>query len=355
MNPPEDVHKNAQSAQIHPAHIAQVSTTWSTVEDSQALVEKFKKLWQINFDSLESKDLVRPGHRVPFHWPPHPVSYAFHILKSDWTGKAKLTLKDREFEVKLAKSSYGVFARIDELWLEAKADTESGAIRGLIAAAEPYLGRMREIRKVLHLSEPFWGSVRELEPYQLLMLLYAPNRDIANEARIEIEKHAANRLYTDALIMILEDQDHPFRRSAQWCVLDLFEDLPSYVRNRAQEDTAVRAMRELIWSAEDDYARTIFKAGTVIGGHLSETYGGPVLVELLDSPSKFGRRSALHGLFHVVEWVEDLRHPITSTLKSHLLKETDPLLKEFNQALIADLEAGNYDHVPEPLFPEERL
>lgn len=83
-----------------------------------------------------------------------------------------------------------------------------------------------------------------------------------------------------------------------------------------REEAAVKAIRDLIWDAEDDYARTIYKAGVVIGGHLSEKYGAPVLLECLKCPSKFGRRSAIHGLFHVVEWVPAQRNDIVAAIRA---------------------------------------
>ena len=33
-----------------------------------------------------STRVIKPAHRVKFLWPPHPVSYSFHLLASDWAG-----------------------------------------------------------------------------------------------------------------------------------------------------------------------------------------------------------------------------------------------------------------------------
>src|SRR5207244_1266378 len=114
--------------------------------------------------------------------------------------------------------------------------------------------------------------LRELTPLDLLKLLYCEDRDVANEAKTEIELNASNHAFFPSLVHVLRDRLHPNRRSAQWCVLDLFEDLPSYCDSSQDEVAAVDAMKTLIWDAEDDFARTIYKAGVVLGGHLPYVY-----------------------------------------------------------------------------------
>jgi hypothetical protein len=108
----------------------------------------------------------------------------------------------------------------------------------------------------------------------------------------------------------------------------------------------------LIWNAEDDYCRTTFKAGVVLGGHLPGQIGGPVLIECLGAPSRIGRRAAIHGLFHVVEWDPDQRETVVQALQNHVSAETEPVLREFAQHMAADVAMGA-DHVTEPLFPGE--
>ena len=83
-------------------------------------------------------------------------------------------------------------------------------------------------------------------------------------------------------------------------------------------------MNQLIWNASDDYGRAIYKAGVVIGGHLPHEHGGPVLMDCLNSPNKVGRRSAIHGLFHVVEWNPAMKEQVVARLKAHVEAETDP-------------------------------
>ena len=134
---------------------------------------------------------------------------------------------------------------------------------------------------------------------------------------------------------------------------DLFEDLPSYCVSEADEVQAVVAMKDLIWSAEDDYARTIYKAGVVLGGHIPYVYGGPTLLECLAAPSRIGRRSAIHGLFHVVEWIPEMRDRVVLALRSVAASDPEPALREFADLMASDIAEGANDHIQEPLFPGE--
>jgi hypothetical protein len=322
---------------------------WVSVDEAETLAARLREF----LASTGPAAAVRPGHRVKFQWPPAPVSYRYHVLPSDWSGTATLEAHGEKLPIAVARTPYGVFGRSDELWLEAKgADLES-MLEGMRAAAEPFFQRMLEISAGLGRTGRFKGTINELEPLDVLKLLYSRDRDIANDARLEIEKRGGNGLFTRALIVVLRDETHPYRRSAQWCALDLFEDLGTYCRNLQEERLAVEAIRDLIWSASDDFARTTFKAGVVLGGHLPDQWGGPVLVECLDSPSKFGRRSAIHGLFHVVEWVPDLGPTVVAHLRSHAEREPEAVLAAFARGIADDLAARTNDHVPEPLFPEE--
>src|SRR5262249_30763102 len=154
----------------------------------------------------------------------------------------------------------------------------------LAKAAEPLFQRQICINECRGLEGRFKGHIRDLNPSDLIKLLYCTDRDVANDAHTEIDTHASQRIFTPALVAILNDRRHPYRRSAQWCVLDLFEDLPSFCRHEDEEEAAIQAMRDLIWDAEDDYARTIYKAGVVLGGHLPHKHGGPILLECLNAP-----------------------------------------------------------------------
>jgi hypothetical protein len=296
---------------------------------------------------------VKPGHRVKFHWPPHPVSYSYRVGTQDWTDRVVFEAYGEEFEVVVATTRHGVFGRCAEIWHEERGDTLEQMLDNLRRTSEPLFQRQCAMASALGRSGRFTGHVRDLPPIDLLKLLYCEDRDAANDARIEIETHASTGVFTPALIEILRDERHPYRRSAQWCVLDLFEDLPSFCDGNGLEVRAVQAMRDLIWNAPDDYARATFKAGVVLGGHIPHKHG-TVLIDCLAAPSRIGRRSAIHGLFHVVEWIPERREEVVSALRGHAEREPEPSLREFAESIARDVEAGELEHVPEPLFEDER-
>lgn len=300
-----------------------------------------------------STKAIKPGHRVKFAWPPHPISYSYHVMASDWTGSASFTRKGEEFEVKIARTPHGVFGRCEPIWLEARGETQEEMLASLQRDAEPFFVRQEVIAATLGIAGRYLKPVRELSPLSLVKLLYCSDRDVANDAQTEIETHARSGLFTQALITVLCDHKHPRRRSAQWCVLDMFEDLPSFCTHVEDEEQAVTAMKDLLWTAEDDYARTAFKAGVVLGGHIPYRFGGPVLLECLDAPSKIGRRSAIHGLFHVVEWIPSMREKVVAALREQAVKDPEPLLQRYAAGMADDIEADEPEHVQEPVFPDE--
>lgn len=296
---------------------------------------------------------VDPGPRIKLRWPPHPVSYAFQVHASDWSGSAEVKIHGETFPVRVARTSHGVFGRSEELWVEGHGVDEAAMLRNLAKEAEPLFQRQLAIAATLGLSGRFKGHVRDLPSQDLVKLLYCRDRDVACEAQTEIETHASSHVFFEALLLILEDRRHPFRRSAQWCVLDLFEDLASFAESPEDEARALAAMRRLLWDAEDDYARAVFKAGVVLGGHLAHEQGGRILIECLKSPSKIGRRSAIHGLFHTVEWFPGMRDEVLAALGHVAEHDAEPLLRKFAHSMAADIERENYDHIREPSFPEE--
>ncbi len=298
-------------------------------------------------------DAKKPGHRVKFHWPPHPISYDFHVLPSDWTGKDSFQANGETFLVEVATTRHGVFGRCQELWVEARGADRMEMLKNITNECAPLFQRQFAINRCLMKPGRFAGHLRDLAPEDLLKLLYCEDRDVAHYASVEIETHAGSKIFAAALVAILNDQRHPNRRIAQWCVLDLFEDLPAFVSNTKEEDAAVEAMAGLIRQATDDYARTVFKAGVVLGGHLPHKSGGPLLIRCLNTSSKIGRRSAIHGLFHVVEWQPEMRGEVVTALRERAKKEGDPQLKEFATLMANDIEAGEFDHVPEPMFAGE--
>lgn len=295
----------------------------------------------------------RPAHRIKFHWPPHPVSYSFHVLASDWTGRASFEAHGETFEVRVAKTPYGVFGRCEEIWHEERGDDEVEMLQALRATSEPLFQRQIAINQALGHEGRFTGHISDLSPLELLLLLYCEDRDVADEAHTVIDTQSSDRTYFPALLEILRDRRHPNRRSAQWCVLDLFEDLRTFCDGEAQELDAVEAIRSLIWDAGDDYARTIYKAGVVLGGHLPYGHGSAVLLQCLKAPSPIGRRAAIHGLFHVVEWVPDMKDQVVQALRKSAQEDPDALLRDYAKGMAADIEADETDHVPDPIFAFE--
>ena len=296
---------------------------------------------------------LKPGHRVKFHWPPPAVSRDYDVHQADWKEAGSFEAYGETFPVVIARSKHGVFGRCEAIWLEAMGKDDAAMLRKLRDAAEPLFKRQLAIGSTLGRLGRYSGSIRDLSAADILKLLYCEDRDVANTARIEIETHATSHLFTQALITILRDRRHPNRRIAQWCVLDLFEDLATYATTPEEEEEAVEAMRGLLWDAEDDFARAVFKAGTVIGGHLKGDIAGPLLIESLNAPSRIGRRAAIHGLFHVVEWQPSTRDQVVTALRNHVDTESDPLLKDFAESIAHDIERNSFDHRPEPTFPDE--
>lgn len=301
-----------------------------------------------------STEPVRPAHRVPFHWPPHPISKDFHVLQSDWSGKASLELHGETFEVDIARTAQGIFGRIDRIWNEAKAPTEEQVLELLKTGAAPYFDRQFEIGKCLGLPGRYTGSFKELSQLDNLKLLFCPDRDVAHTAQLNLESHASSNLFGPALIAILQDNLHPHRRSAQWCVLDMFEDLPSFCKGEELQNQAIQAIRDLIWNAGDDYARTIYKAGVVLGGHICTEHAARALLDCVKAPSKYGRRSAIHAVFHLAEWMPDQRDNVISVLDQAASGDPESALRDFAASMAHDVRARANDHIAEPLFAEER-
>ncbi len=296
---------------------------------------------------------IKPGHRVPYHWPPHPISYKFHVLKSDWGGNATVEMYGETFDLEVARTPHGVFVRCDAIWHEERGDTEEAAIQRLIESSKPYFDRQFAIAQTLGLPSRFKGHISELDPLSMLKLLYCKDRDVANEARTCIELHGSDHIFLPSLLVVLNDRKHPNRRSAQWCVLDLFEDMSSFCKTQPEIDAAVAAIKGLIWDAEDDYARTVYKAGVVVGGHLPSEIGGPVLMECLQAPSRIGRRSAIHGLFHVVEWSSDTRGAVVEALRKVAASDPETVLRDYAAEMANDIANGSFDHIAEPVFDTE--
>lgn len=296
---------------------------------------------------------MRPLHRVHFHWPPHPVSYDYHILPSDWTSRTVIEMYGESFDVHVAKTSVGVFGRCEILWNEARGESIEEMLVNLGAGCEPYFRRQFVIGSTLGLAGRFKGQVQELSAIDLVKLLFCLDRDVAHEAHTVIETRASTGLFSLALVEVIKDDSHPARRIAQWCALDMFEDLPAFFPDLAEQQIAVDAIQGLIWNATDDFARTIYKAGVVLGGHICTDAAADALLTCILAPSKFGRRSAIHAAFHLAEWMPLKRIEILVALKNSAETDREPLLREFAWCMARDVEAGAIEHVTEPAFEGE--
>jgi len=91
----------------------------------------------------------------------------------------------------------------------------------------------------------------------------------------------------------------------------------------------------------------------VLGGHIPDRNGASTLLDCLSAPSKIGRRSAIHGLFHAVEWIPGIRNNVVDALQSAAANDPDPLLREFSAHMAADIENGAMEHRREPVFADE--
>ncbi|MBX3097344.1 MAG: hypothetical protein KF812_10820 [Fimbriimonadaceae bacterium] len=297
----------------------------------------------------------RPGNRIAFSWPPHAVSHDFHVLPEQWTDSAILRIEDEETPVQIAHTDNGVFARSEKYWHEARGRTIDEVLVRLADGLQPLLDRQHAIADTLNWVGRFTATIRELDPASQVILLYCPDRDVGHEAMHEIEMHASTGCFGPALVEVLKDNSHPWRRCAQWCVLDMFEDLPSFFPAKEDQDAAVKAIGGLMWDAPDDHARAIYKAGVVLGGHVCTSAASQTLLGCLEAPSRVARRSAIHALFHTAEWMPELRDQILDKLRNHGATESDPLLRTFSYQIADDIEAGGVDHVVEPVFAEERV
>lgn len=318
-----------------------------------SLVQELKAFIEASVKRFGSTDLIKPNHRVAFHWPPPSVSGAFHVLASDWTEAAEFTTHGETFEVKVARNAFGVFGRCEKFWNEARGASLEEMLRALKKSTEPLLERQRIIAETLGVEGRWEMPIKTLAPTDLIKLLYCPDRDVAKEAQTCIETHASSGLFTAALIEILLDDQHPHRRSAQWCVCDMFEDLPAFARTDECQKRAINAIKMLIWNASDDYARTIYKAGVVLGGHICTNDAADALIACIFAPHPVARRSAQHAVFHLAEWLPERKGDIVEALIKASKEETNPLLKLFSASMAQDIEAGCTDHVTEPVFPEE--
>ena len=342
MSVPFGVEHFARRAKMDTMPIATPDAAVALAADLRLAIDKAV----LDYGTTQARE---PGHRIKLHWPPHPVSYEFHVAAGDWTDRATFEAHGETFEVVVARTPHGAFARCEALWHETRGTDAEDAVAKLRADAEPLFARQFAAARALGRSGRFVGHVRDLPPIDVLRLLYCEDRDVANDAMVEIESHGSSGLYLPALLEVVRDRRHPMRRSAQWCALDLFEDLPSFARTQEEQAQAVAAMADLLQDAEDDYCRTVYKAGVVLGGHVAGKIGGPALLGALSAPSRIGRRAAIHGLYHVVEWSPEMRDIVVWALSGLAKDDAEPALRRYAADMARDI-ARSRDHVPDPTF-----
>ncbi|MDI9639337.1 hypothetical protein QPK87_19490 [Kamptonema cortianum] len=299
-----------------------------------------------------STEAVKPSHREVFHWPPHAISYDYHVTPQQWTERTTIEVRGELLDVDLAHTEHGVFGRVENLWNEALADSVDEVLEALVEGCEPWFNRMDAVTEALGRTERYHGHFDDFHAGELVSLLYCTDRDVAHTALVEIEKHASSGVFLEAFLAILNDNRHPYRRSAQWCVLDMLEDVNAFAKTLEDRERIVHAIKNLMWDAPDDYARAIFKAGVVLGGHISDGIAADDLLALFHAPSKFGRVSAVHAVFHLCEWLPEKKDQVLAALEELIGREENLEIKEFAQCMAQDIASGATDHVPEPRFDE---
>lgn len=291
--------------------------------------------------------------RVRFAWPPPRVSQDFHVTGDQFTEQSEVVLDGERMPVLVATTRYGVFGKVQGLWYEGRAETLGELLTQLQVLAQPLIFRQHLIAQLLGHPSRFRGAISELAPLDLLKLFYSPDRDISHEAAIAVETHASSHVFGESLVFIVRDRTHPHRRAAQWAALDLWEDLPSFVTHESLASSAVEAIRDLLWDAEDDFARTIYKAGVVLGGHICTEEAALALLSCFDAPSRIGRRAVYHASFHLAEWLPDFRAKIVTELRRRVQIEPEPVLREYAERMASDIASEAPDHIADPLFDGE--
>lgn len=296
---------------------------------------------------------VNPSHRRQFTWPKASIAAQYHVGPTDFTKSVRYEIHGEGFQVAVAETPFGCFGRCEALKGEAKGASIEGMLANLGRELEPLFRRQFAISRTLGLARRFDGHINELEPGQLVRLLFCEDRDVAHTAMQEIDAHARSGLYTPCLIRILYDEWHIYRRTAQWCVLDIFEDLPNVCRSDEEMTHALNGIRHLMINSPDDIIRTIYKAGDVLGDHIATPEAGEILVEVLQNGTyPFGRRSAIHGMIHLCEWLPQYQDKCLEALEQAAVADPDPNLRAYALAALRDIRMGG-PHGPEPALAGE--
>lgn len=317
------------------------------------LASALKEFIQKDAARFPSSVILDPGVRRRFHWPGDPITHKYNVCASQFLEATTIHADGVDFAVAVAVTDFGVFGRCESLWNEARGENLEEMLGALRTGMEPMLQRLRAISATLGLSGLSRQPIKTLAPIDLLKLLYCPDRDAAMEAQGAIESQASSHPFFDAMAAILWDKVHPLRRSPQWCVLDMLEDFPAFAKTPEQQKEAVDAIKALMWDARDDYCRTIYKAGVVLGGHVCTEDSADALIDCIAAPSRIARRSAMHAVFHLAEWMPHHRQRVVAALKEQAAKEPEPLLAAFAQSMAKDIAQEAHDHMTEPVFPEE--
>ncbi len=302
---------------------------------------------------LQIGGAVNQGHRKEFRWPPRRVSVDFGVPGSAFHQETELKIGEHTYPIEIAESQGFIFGRAETLWHEARGRKREEVLASLVKLAEPLIERRRGMGECLGLPGEFTGSMDDLSPLDMLKLLFARDRDIAHDAAVAIETHASLHVFGPSLIAILCEREHPYRRGAQWATLDLLEDLPSFCASPEQQSEAIEAMRSLLWDATDDFCRTIYKAGVVLGGHVCTQEAAEALLACLNAPSRIGRRAAYHACYHLVEWLPSYRERVVEALQARIPVEPEPVLVDYLGAMSRDIREEDLDHVADPVFPDE--
>ena len=296
---------------------------------------------------------VKPGHRIPFNWPPDLPSHRYHLRPDQWTSGGTLHVRGEDLAFDVAATDYGFFGRVEHLHNEALAGTIEDLKVRLAEGCAPWFDRMEAIGRTLGRPGRFHGSLSDLNSAELVVLLTCPDRDVAASVLSKIERRASEGVFLPSLLAILRESRHPYRRIGQWCVLDLLEDHSAFAKSEAEVSEVCAAIRDMMWDNPDDYARVVYKAGVVLGGHIVTPAAADALMACLKAPSRYARRSAMHAVFHLAEWMPERRIDIVAALKKAETNETESLLRSFAAHQARDIEDQATDHVQEPVFPDE--
>jgi hypothetical protein len=295
----------------------------------------------------------KPDHYTPFHWPVHPISHDYAIPKGAWNQIVSWEFHGKIFEVLVAETHQGFFGRCEGMRAEAMGASLQGMLKELKKTCEPLYQRRMEVARRLDLPEPYQGSLNDLDLLSLFKLFFANDRALAHDAANRLETGLPHAMMPHAMLEILRETQHQNRRVAQWLVLDMLEHHESYVTSEVTDADFASALRDLMWDAQDDYARTIFKAGVVLGGHMCTPASANTILELFSAPSAIARRSAMHASFHLREWMPEQEQSVLEKLALIAESDPEPLLTVYANGLRADILSGDTDHVLEPTFPFE--